>query len=150
MKWVENYKSYWQGNSLIMDVITLTVVLAGLVAFFTVWGVGAADLANIMSTTLGSKAIKVRTAIIIAILFEFSGAFFGGQHVSYTLRHEVINMALINDPHTIIHALLAVSLAGASWMLIASTFGLPASITNSIVGGRGEIGVKFFILRLAG
>lgn len=117
-----------------MDYALIIVLIAGIVAFFTVWGVGAADLANIMSTTIGSKAIKVRTAIILAIIFEFIGAFFGGQHVSHTLRHDIINLTLINDPHTIINALLAISLAGATWMIIASSFGLPASITNSIVG----------------
>lgn len=127
-----------------MDHILLTVIFSGLVTFFMVWGVGAADLANIMSTSLGSKAVSVRTAIIIAIIFEFTGAFFGGQHVSYTLRHEIINLNLINDPHTIIHALLAVALAGASWMLIASTFGLPASITNSIVGALVGFGWYMF------
>ncbi len=127
-----------------MDFILISVCLAGLVAFLTVWGVGAADLANILSTTLGSKAVRVRTAIILAVIFEFTGAFFGGQHVSYTLQHEIINLNLIHDTHTIIHALLAISLAGASWMLIASTFGLPASITNSIVGALVGFGWYMF------
>jgi PiT family inorganic phosphate transporter len=117
-----------------MDVILILLVIAGIVAFFTVWGVGAADLANILSTTLGSKAVSVRTAIIIAIIFEFAGAMFGGQNVSYTLQHQIINLTQISDPHIIIYALLSISFAAASWMLIASMSGLPASITNSIVG----------------
>lgn len=117
-----------------MDTISIILLIAGLVAFFTVWGVGAADLANVLSTTLGSKAVSVRTVIFIAIIFECAGALFGGQNVSYTLQHSIINLSMISDSHTIIYALLSISLAAASWMIIASILGLPASITNSIVG----------------
>ena len=127
-----------------MDHTVGIIIFAALVAFLTVWGVGAADLANVLSTTLGSKAVSVRTAIIIAIVFEFLGAFFGGDHVSYTLRHNVINLSLIHDPHMIVVALLSVSLAGASWMILASAFGLPASITNSIVGALVGFGCLTF------
>ena len=127
-----------------MDYTLLTIIIAGIIAIATAWGVGAADLANILSTSIGSKAIKVSTAIFIAIIFEFSGAFFGGGHVSKTLQNDIINLAMIHDQHIIIYAMLAVSLAGASWMIIASAFGLPASITNAIVGALVGFGWSVF------
>ena len=127
-----------------MDHTILIIIVAGLIAIATAWGVGSADLANILSTSIGSKAIKVSTAILIAIIFEFSGAFFGGGHVSKTLQNDIINLAMIHDQQIIIYAMLSVSLAGASWMIIASAFGLPASITNSIVGALVGFGWSVF------
>lgn len=127
-----------------IDSNLLTTIIAAAVAVATAWGVGAADLANILSTSIGSKAIKVSTAIFLAILFEFSGAFFGGGHVSKTLQNDIINLAVIHDPNIIIYAMLSVSLAGASWMIIASSFGLPASITNAIVGALVGFGWSVF------
>jgi PiT family inorganic phosphate transporter len=121
----------------------ITIIIAGIFAIATSWGVGAADLANVLSTSIGSKAIKVRTALFIAIIFEFSGAFFGGDHVSKTLSHGIINLAMIHDTHLIVYAMLSISLAGASWMIIASSFGLPASITNAIVGAL--VGFGWFV-----
>ena len=59
--------------------------------FFMTWGVGANDLANVMSTTMGSKAVTVRQAMIIAVVFEFAGAFFGGSGVTETMRDGIIN-----------------------------------------------------------
>jgi inorganic phosphate transporter, PiT family len=127
-----------------MDHATLIIFISSLITIATAWGVGSADLANILSTSIGSKAIKVKTAIFIAIIFEFSGAFFGGGHVSKTLQNDIINLALIHQQQMIIYAMLAISLASASWMIIASAFGLPASITNSIVGALVGFGWSVF------
>lgn len=127
-----------------MDPNIIAAIVAALVGFLTAWGVGAADLANIMSTTLGSKAVGVLSAILIAIVFETLGALFGGNEVARTLRYDIIDTTLIHDPHILVHGFLAVSLAGASWMLIASSFGLPVSITNAIVGALTGLGLVAF------
>ncbi len=98
-------------------------------------GVGANDLANVMSPSMSSKAINVRQAIFIAIIFEFAGAFFGGANVTHTIRTGIINTNLLeNTPEILIYGMLAVLSAGAFWMLFASYLGLPVSITNAIVG----------------
>lgn len=111
------------------------VALACVFGVIMTWSVGANDLANIMSTTMGSKAISVRTAILIAIVFEFAGAFLGGGGVSNTLRGGIINTNdLINSPYILLYGMLAVLLAGTVWMLVASYFAMPVSITNTIVG----------------
>jgi len=99
------------------------------------WGVGANDLANVMSTSIGSKAITIRQAIIIAVIFEFAGAFLGGIQVSDTIRHSIINTDVLNQtPQIFIYGMLSALLAGMSWMTLASLLGLPVSITHTIIG----------------
>jgi PiT family inorganic phosphate transporter len=106
------------------------------ISFVMLWSVGANDLANIMSTTMGSKAVTVRQAMLIAIVFEFAGAILGGDGVTNTLRDGIIAPGVFDHaPLLVMHGMLAVLLAGTVWMLLASCLGLPISITNAIVGG---------------
>lgn len=119
-----------------MDHNLFLILLACAIGFVLTWGVGANDLANIMSTTMGSKAVTVRQAMLIAIIFEFAGAILGSSGVSNTLRTGIINTDIFaHQPMVLVHGMLAVLLAGAAWMLFASYLGLPVSITNAIVGG---------------
>ncbi len=105
------------------------------------WGVGANDLANVMSTTMGSKAVTVRQAMIIAIVFEFAGAFLGGSEVTETMRDGIINTSqLANQPLIMIEGMLAVLFACTVWMNLASYLGVPVSITNALVGSMVGFG----------
>jgi PiT family inorganic phosphate transporter len=105
------------------------------------WGVGANDLANVMSTTMGSKAITVKQAMFIAIFFEFAGAFLGGTDVTQTLRDGIINTAqLLDRPTVLIEGMLGVLLACTVWMNLASYIGVPVSITNALVGSMVGFG----------
>ncbi len=105
------------------------------------WGVGANDLANVMSTTMGSKAITLRQALIIAVIFEYAGAFLGGVQVSDTVRSGIINTSMLSaTPEILIYGMLAVLLAGTTWMLLASFLGLPVSITHTIIGAMVGFG----------
>jgi PiT family inorganic phosphate transporter len=112
------------------------------------WGVGANDLANVMSTSMGSKSITVRQAILIAIVFELAGAFLGGGEVTETMRDGIINISVLGDkPLILVEGMLAILIAGTIWMNLASFLGLPVSITNAIVGsvvgfGCVELGMK--------
>ena len=117
------------------------LVLAIILCFLMTWGVGANDLANVMSTTMGSKAVKVRTAITIAIIFEFAGAFLGGASVVETMREGIINIQLL-EQHTPIRimGMLSVLAACTIWMNLASFFGVPVSITNALVGAMVGFG----------
>ena len=105
------------------------------------WGVGANDLANVMSTTMGSKAITVRQALCIAVIFEFAGAFLGGTDVTETLRDGIIDAQLLADtPSILIQGMLGVLLACTIWMHLASFIGVPVSITNALVGSMVGFG----------
>lgn len=105
------------------------------------WGVGANDLANVMSTTMGSKAVTVRQAMLIAIIFEFAGAFLGGEGVTETMRDGIINTTqLSNEPLILIEGMLCVLFACTIWMNLASYIGVPVSITNALVGSMVGFG----------
>lgn len=130
---------------------TLSILLASVFGLAMTWGVGANDLANVMSTSLGSKAITLKQALILALIFEFTGAFLGGIQVSDTIRDGIINTDVLNHhPQIFINGMLAVLLAGSSWMFVASYLGLPVSITHTIVGaivGFGAIKLGFSAIK---
>ncbi len=111
------------------------VLIAGLLSLAMAFSVGANDLANIMSTTMGSKAVSVRQAMLIAIIFEFAGAFLGSHGVTHTLQSGIIDMSSFADhPAVFVHGMLSALAGSTLWMLAASVLGLPVSITNAIVG----------------
>ncbi|RAP35630.1 phosphate permease [Legionella quinlivanii] len=124
-----------------MDYSVFFFFAAIALCFLMTWGVGANDLANVMSTTMGSKAVTVRQAMIIAIVFEFAGAFLGGSGVTETMRDGIIvSSELSEQPLILIEGMLSVLLACTVWMNLASYFGLPVSITNAIVGSMVGFG----------
>ena len=124
-----------------MDYSFLYVVLAIFLCLLMTWGVGANDLANVMSTTMGSKAVTVRQAMLIAVIFEFAGAFLGGTGVTETMRDGIINTSqLSQQPLILIEGMLGVLLACTIWMNLASYLGVPVSITNALVGSMVGFG----------
>ena len=124
-----------------MDLSTYYIVAAIGLSLLMTWGVGANDLANVMSTTMGSKAVTIRQAMLIAIIFEFAGAYLGGGGVTETMRDGIINTSsLTSQPKILIEGMLAVLLAGTVWMNLASFLGLPVSITNALVGSMVGFG----------
>jgi inorganic phosphate transporter, PiT family len=124
-----------------MDLSILCVALAIFLCFMMTWGVGANDLANVMSTTMGSKAITVKQALCIAVIFEFAGAFLGGTDVTETLRDGIIDAQLLSDqPLILVEGMLGVLMACTIWMHLASFIGVPVSITNALVGSMVGFG----------
>ena len=124
-----------------MDHSILLLSLAVVLCFFMTWGVGANDLANVMSTTMGSKAVTVKQAMIIAVLFEFAGAFLGGSDVTETMRDGIINTSqLAEQPLILIEGMTGVLLACTIWMNLASYIGVPVSVTNALVGSMVGFG----------
>lgn len=121
------------------------IILACLFGFFMAWGVGANDVANAMGTSVGSKAITIKQAILIAVVFEFLGAWLAGGEVTSTIRGGIVDPALLEaDPQFLVYGMLSALLAAAIWLLIASAKGWPVSTTHSIVGaivGFGAVGL---------
>jgi PiT family inorganic phosphate transporter len=129
-----------------MDIIaehgTSFIAIAVIFALFMTWGIGANDVANAMGTSVGSGAITVRTAIIVAAVFEFLGAAVAGGNVTKTIRKGIIDPAAIVDrPEILVFGMLAALLATAIWLLIASLKGWPVSTTHSIVGALVGFGI---------
>lgn len=124
-----------------MDLSIVYVIFAIILCFLMTWGVGANDLANVMSTTMGSKAITARQAMLIAIVFEFAGAFLGGTGVTETMRDGIINTSeLSTQPIVLVEGMLSVLTACTIWMNLASFMGVPVSITNALVGSMVGFG----------
>ena len=109
--------------------------LAAVFGLFMAWGIGANDVANAMATSVGSKALTIKQAILVAAVFEFTGAFLAGGQVTATIRKGIIDAeAVEGSPELLIFGMLAALLAAAVWLLIASRKGWPVSTTHSIVG----------------
>ncbi|MDZ7803353.1 inorganic phosphate transporter [Thiohalophilus sp.] len=111
------------------------IILACVFGLFMAWGVGANDVANAMATSVGSKALTIKQAIIIAAVFEFLGAFLAGGQVTATIRKGMIDADLMaGSPELLVYGMMAALLAAGIWLLIASRAGWPVSTTHSIVG----------------
>jgi len=109
--------------------------LAAAFGLFMAWGIGANDVANAMATSVGSKALTIKQAILVAAVFEFAGAFLAGGQVTATIRNGIIDASAVeNNPELLIFGMLAALLAAAVWLLLASRKGWPVSTTHSIVG----------------
>ncbi|GAB4293059.1 MAG: inorganic phosphate transporter [Thiohalomonadaceae bacterium] len=118
-----------------MEYATIYIVLAVAFGLFMAWGVGANDVANAMGTSVGSGALTARQAIIIAAIFEFTGAYLAGGAVTETIRSGMIDAKLLSgQPELLVYGMLASLLAAAIWLMVASHFGWPVSTTHSIVG----------------
>ena len=114
---------------------TLLLIIAAFAGFFMAFGIGANDVANAMGTSVGSKAITFKQAILIAAVFEFLGAYLAGGEVTSTIRKGIVEPDLYVGKESIfIIGMLSALCAAGTWLLIASTKGWPVSTTHSIVG----------------
>jgi PiT family inorganic phosphate transporter len=111
------------------------------------WGIGANDVANAMATSVGSKALTIRQAILVAAVFEFLGAVLAGGEVTSTIRQGIVDVDHFTDRvELLVYGMLASLLAAGTWLLIASRKGWPVSTTHSIVGaivGFAAVGIGF-------
>lgn len=114
---------------------TLILVLSGIIAFLMAGGMGANDVSNAMGTSVGSKALTVRKAIFIAIIFEFAGAYLAGGGVTSTISKGIVSQRYFTDsPEFIVYGMMASLLAAATWLTVATIAKLPVSTTHTIVG----------------
>jgi len=121
--------------SIISEYGTIFLILAGVFGLFMAWGIGANDVANAMATSVGSKALTIKQAILIAAVFEFAGAILAGGQVTKTIRKGIVDANMLgNSPELLVFGMLAALLAAGCWLLIASSKGWPVSTTHSIVG----------------
>jgi len=93
--------------------------------FFMAWGVGANDVANAMGTSVGAKAITIKQAIIIAMVFEFAGAYLAGGEVTSTIRKGIVDPELLSqDPELLVYGMMSALLAIKSQRPAASRAGI--------------------------
>ena len=128
----------------------ITVVLIGLalvVCAYMAWNIGANDVANAMGTSVGSRALTLKQAVVIAAVFEFCGAFFAGDAVTDTVRKGILTVDFSDGTvdavlsQDIAFGFIAAMMAAATWLTIATRMGLPVSTTHSIIGGILGVGL---------
>ena len=138
-----------------MDIISgyglVFLALACVFGLFMAWGIGANDVANAMGTSVGSRALTLKQAILVAAVFEFLGAYLAGGEVTSTIRKGIIDPELLTDsPQLLVYGMLASLASAGTWLLIASRFGWPVSTTHSIVGaivGFAAVGIDVSSVR---
>jgi PiT family inorganic phosphate transporter len=128
-----------------MEYEIILLVMACVFGLFMAWGIGANDVANAMGTSVGSGAITIKQAVIIAAIFEFAGAYLAGGEVTATIRKGIVDANLLaGSPDLLVYGMLAALLAAGIWLLVASRFGWPVSTTHTIVGaivGFAAVGI---------
>ena len=128
-----------------MEAQYIYIGLAAAFGLFMAWGIGANDVANAMATSVGSKALTIKQAILVAAVFEFAGAVLAGGEVTSTIRKGIVDADLLSgSPELLVYGMLAALLAAGTWLLIASKNGWPVSTTHSIVGaivGFAAVGI---------
>lgn len=138
-------RSIDRGRHIVTDLaqVPIEIWFAGGIALYMAWSIGANDVANAMGTSVGSGALTIWAAILVAAVFEFSGAFLAGGHVTDTVRKGMLDMTLMTNDQ-LIWGMLASLMSAATLLLVATRFGLPISTTHSIVGaivGFGAVSI---------
>lgn len=113
----------------------ISLAITAILAFYVAWNLGANDVANSMGTSVGSKAITLKQALIIAGILEFAGAVLFGQEVSATLATKVTNPDLFaQTPHILLLGMISVLIACGLWLQVATSKGLPVASSHAVVG----------------
>lgn len=132
---------------LILENQLLFIGIAAFLGLYMTWGIGANDVANALGTAVGSGGITIKQAIIVAVIFEFLGAVIAGSHVTMTLQKEIINIGSVLDkPEILVFGMMSTLLASSIWIMLASGYGWPVSITHTVIGaivGFGVLGIGF-------
>ncbi|TXE78127.1 inorganic phosphate transporter [Campylobacter peloridis] len=123
------------GYNYIPDNSMVLFVLASVFGIFMAFNVGGNDVANSFGTSVGAKTVTIKQALIIAAVFELSGAVFAGGEVTNTIRSGIVVLPDGVDPMAFVCVMLSALLSSGIWLFIASKKGLPVSTTHSIIGG---------------
>lgn len=110
------------------------LVVAAMIGGYMAMNIGANDVANNVGPAVGSRAISMTGAIIIAAVFEMAGALIAGGDVVATVQKGIIDPTMIGDTDRFIWVMTAALLAGAIWLNIATASGAPVSTTHSVIG----------------
>ena len=118
-----------------MSVETVLIAIALTVGLYMAWNIGANDVSNAMGTSVGSGALTLRQAILIAAVLEFCGAFFFGSHVSDTVQRGIVDPDFfLDNPRVLAYGMIASLIAAGVWLQLATYYGWPVSTTHTIIG----------------
>jgi len=127
MYWGLDYTNHNEG---------LVFTIATLFGLFMAFNIGGNDVANSFGTSVGSGTLSIKQALIIAAVFEVSGAVIAGAEVTNTIRGDIVDLEDIAvEPMQFAYIMMSSLLSAALWLLYASRKGYPVSTTHSIIGG---------------
>lgn len=118
-----------------MDATTIILACSVIAGFLMAFSLGANDVANSMAAAVGSRAVTIRQAVVIAAVLNFVGSVFLGSHVAATVATGIVDPSRIADHTMLMLGMFSALLSSGLWVLIATITGLPVSSTHSIVGG---------------
>jgi len=111
-------------------------VLATLFGIFMAFNIGGNDVANSFGTSVGAGTLTMKQALVVAAIFEVSGAVIAGGEVTNTIRGGIVQLGdMEGRPDEFMYIMMSALLAAALWLLFASKRGYPVSTTHSIIGG---------------
>ncbi len=119
----------------------IMLIVAAMIGGYMALNIGANDVANNVGPAVGSQALTLVGAILIAGIFEAAGALIAGGDVVSTIKKGIIDPSVIKDSAVFIWLMMAALLAGAVWLNLATAVGAPVSTTHSIVGGVMGAGI---------
>ncbi|EPD7096408.1 inorganic phosphate transporter [Campylobacter jejuni] len=125
-------------------------ILASIFGIFMAFNIGGNDVANSFGTSVGAKTVTIKQALIIAAVFELSGAIFAGAEVTKTIRSGIVIFPNSLDPMLFVIIMLAALLSSGVWIFIATKKGLPVSTTHNIVGGIVGASIMMGLLKFDG
>lgn len=118
------------------DASKVLFVLATVFGVFMAFNIGGNDVANSFGTSVGAGTLTIKQALLVAAVFEVSGAVIAGGQVTDTVRSGIVDLSVVSiDPRDFIFIMMSALVAAAVWLLIASSRGYPVSTTHSIIGG---------------
>ncbi len=141
------YFWFW-ANNYIGGQNTLVLSLAVAFGLFMAFNIGGNDVANSFGTSVGAGTLTIRQALLVAAIFEVSGAMIAGGSVTSTIRKGIVDLSVVSvDPMQFVYVMMGALFAAAFWLLFASKRGLPVSTTHSIIGGivGGSIALSWVI-----
>lgn len=120
----------------------LFLAIAALFGAYMAMNIGANDVANNVGPAVGSKALTMGGAVVVAAIFEAAGALIAGGDVVKTIKKGIIDISAFgSNTDSFIWAMMAALLAAAIWLNVATMAKAPVSTTHSIVGGVMGAGI---------
>lgn len=141
---------YIWGYYYVPDNHWILFILASVFGIFMAFNIGGNDVANSFGTSVGAKTVTIKQALVIAAVFELSGAVFAGGEVTKTIRSGIVVFPDEFNPMLLVAIMLSALLSSGVWLFIATKKGLPVSTTHSIVGGIVGASVTMGVLNFSG
>lgn len=133
---------FWTNGYAATDSSKIVFITAVIFAVFMAFNIGGNDVANSFGTSVGAGTLSIKQALVVAAIFEVSGAILAGGEVTNTVRSGIVDLNAIDglDPMEFVYIMMSALLGAAIWLLVATRMGWPVSTTHSIVGAALTVG----------